>query len=188
VATQRITVTKIGGAAADEILPKLREWSAARAAADRNASAREQWPPEVRRQADGLADHLRANSFASPVVYFAEWVDMWSMGDLFSQWLTPPDGPVPFAIHADRFEVFGYGLPDGDRLARHLAGAGPQQLAEQDWYVRRLREAVEAWQKLVERAVLVVLRQVMEGSVTDEEIRVSLEHVPEWLAAGQGVD
>ncbi|SIO59060.1 hypothetical protein SAMN05444166_5911 [Singulisphaera sp. GP187] len=102
---------------------------------------------------------------------------------LFNRWLTPPSGPGPLAIHADRFEVYGYALPDGGHLGRHLTTAGPQQFGEYDQFVGRLHEAVVAWQELVaERAALIVLREVVGGLVTDEELKASLSLVPNWLS------
>jgi hypothetical protein len=79
------------------------------------------------------------------VVYFAEWADLWSMGDLFTRLLAPPDGPRPLIVHADRFEVYGYGLPDSGRLVQHLECAGPQQFVEYGWFVSQLQEAIRAW-------------------------------------------
>jgi hypothetical protein len=182
--TQRITVAKVGGAAADVTVRRLREWSAARLTTDPDEWSNEQWPEQVRHAADQFADRLRSNAVAPPVVYFVEWVDMWSMGDLFSHWLTPPDGPTPFVVHADRFELYAYSIPDAGRLARHLASAGAQQFEESDWFVARLREAGGAWQGLVERSVLVVLRQVVGALVSDEELLVSLDRTPDWLSDG----
>lgn len=108
------------------------------------------------------------------------------MGDMFGRWLTPPGGPPPLAIHADRFEVYGYALPDGGRLGRHLRTAGPLQFDEYDQFVRRLREALEAWQGLVEHATLIVIREVVGGLYTDEEILASLSLTPEWLVDETG--
>jgi hypothetical protein len=85
-------------------------------------------------------------------------------------------------MYATRYQIFAYGLPDGGRLAQYLATAGPQQWTETDWFIRRLREAVEAWQDLVERAVLVVLRHVVNGSALDEEVTASLRINPAWLS------
>ena len=87
------------------------------------------------------------------MIHFVEWIDRWSMGDLFHRWLTTSGGSFHLAVCADRFEVFGYALPDGGRLARHLAGAGRQQCPEADWLLRRLGEAVAAWQEIVEQTV-----------------------------------
>jgi hypothetical protein len=182
MATQRVTIAKVGGMAADVALLGLREWAGAREDADPDEWSSDLWPPSLRVRADAFADRLRAHSLSLPVIYFVEWSDLWSMGDLFSRWLTPSGGPSPFVIHADRFEIYGYALPDDGRLSHHLAMAGPQQFAESDQFVSRLYEAVGAWQELVEKSALIVLREVVGGLVTDDEIEASLSFVPDWLA------
>jgi hypothetical protein len=181
VATQRITVAKVGGAAGELVMLRLREWASARQTEDRNEWSKEQWPVEVRRQADAFADRLRSHALSPPVIYFAEWADLWSMGDLFIRLLTPPGQPPPLVIHAERFEVYGYPLPDTGCLAQHLVSATPQQFVEYDWLVWQLRQAEEAWNDLVDTAALVVLREVVGGLVTDNELRDSLSLVPDWL-------
>jgi hypothetical protein len=105
---------------------------------------------------------------------------MWSMGDQFSRWLTPPNCARPIGVYANRFEICAYALPDGGRLADYLAAAGPQQFAETDWFVARLQEAIKAWDKLVAAATLVVLRNVVGGSARDEEVTASLQDRPPW--------
>jgi hypothetical protein len=186
MATQRITVAKVGGVAAGVTLSRLRGWAAARQVADPDEWSGHQWPSGVRVQVDAFVDRLRANSLAPPVVHFVEWSDLWSMGDMFGRWLTPPGGPPPLTIHADRFQVYGHALPDGGRLYRHLRAAGPQQFDEYDQFVRRLQEALEAWRELVEHATLIVAREVVGGLYTDDEIRASLSLVPGWLAEEAG--
>jgi hypothetical protein len=127
--TQRITVAKVGGAAADVVVRRLQEWSAARPTTDPNEWSSEQWPRSVRHAADQFAVQLRAHALAPPVIYFTDWVDMWSMGDLFPHWLTPPDGPTPLVVHADRFKLYAYGLPDGGRLAQQVPRASANRSA-----------------------------------------------------------
>jgi hypothetical protein len=182
VATQRITVTKVGGMAAEVVMLRLHEWASARQTDDPTEWASEQWSLSVRSRADAFADRLRSQALAPPVVYFAEWADLWSMGDLFTRMLAPPGGPAPSIIHADRFEIYGYGLPDGGLLIQHLASVVPQQFTEYNWFVRHLQEAVRAWQELVEQATIVVLREVVGGLVTDDELSNSLSRVPDWLS------
>ncbi len=149
MASQRITIAKLAGLSGDIALQRLSAWSSARNAVDPNLWSSEQWPDHVRQEADEFAERLREHGFALPVCHFVEWADMWSMGDLFSRWLTPPNRPKPFGVHANRFELFAYGLPDNGHLANYLAAAGLQQFAETDWFIARLLEAARAWEKLV---------------------------------------
>ena len=182
MASQRITVAKIAGLAAKVALLRLQTWSAARRPNPPNEWSPAQWPQPVRAEADEFANRLRAHAFAPPVVYFAEWADLWSVGDLCQRWLSMPGGPLPVAVYADQHEIFAYALPDGGRLAQHLASAGPQQWPETDWFIARLREAIETWREVGEEAVLAVFRRVMGPSVLDVEVTASLQSVPDWLA------
>ncbi len=119
MAAQRITVAKLAGRSADVVLLRLEAWAAVRRASDPTEWSGEQWPPIVRRRADGFADRLRAHALSLPVVYFAEWADLWSMGDVFVDRLTPAGGPGPSIIHPDRFErerlAVGWPAEKGDR-------------------------------------------------------------------------
>jgi hypothetical protein len=182
VASQGITIAKIAGLSGEIALKRLSTWSAARNTGDPNLWSAEQWPDHVRKEADDFAERLREYGFALPVCYFVEWADMWSMGDLFTHWLSPPNCPRPIQILANRFQIFGYGLPDGGRLGDYLAAAGPQQFAETDWFVAHLREAVSAWEVLVGRATLVVLRNVLSHAALDEEVTASLNTTAPWLS------
>jgi hypothetical protein len=187
VATQRITLAKIGGKAAEVVVRRLRAWSAARRTDLGDEQSNEQWPPDVRRQADEFTERLRSHALAAPVIHFIEWVDPWSMGDLFAHWLTPSEGPPPSVVHGDRFELYGYALPDDGRLARYLASAGLQQFKESDWYVRRLQEAVESYSGVTDRAVILVARNVVASTVTDDDMKDSFARVPDWLSTVLGV-
>ena len=182
MASQRITIAKLAGVSGDIALEQLTALSAARNIDDPNLWSPEQWLDRERQLVDEFADRLRLHGIELPVCYFVEWVDMWSMGDLFPRWLTPPRSPRPIGVHGNRFEVFAYGLPDGGRLADYLAAAGPQQFPETDYFVTRLQEAVRAWEQLVPRSTLVVLRHVVGGLVLDEEVTASLQIRPEWLS------
>ena len=182
MASQRITIAKLAGLSGNIALQRIAAWSSARTDDDPNLWSPEQWPDHMRQEADDFAERLRAHALALPVCHFVEWTDMWSMGDLFSRWLTPPNCSRPIGVHANRFEIFAYGLPDEGRLASYLAAAGPQQFSETDWFVARLQEAVSAWEKLVSRATLVVLRYVVTGSALDEDVAASLRTRPEWLS------
>ena len=183
MASQRVTVAKIGGASAEVVLARFREWSAARLPPDDPDYwiDAELFPADVRSQADAFAEALRANALAPPVVHFVEYSDMWSMGDVFEKWLSPPTGPKPLYVEGSRNTLYSYGLPDDGKLAKYLAKARKQQFDEDDTYIRRLREAIYAWHTLVDRAAIVVIRHVVGGLVEDEELTASLQTVPPWL-------
>lgn len=182
MASQRITIAKLAGLSGEIALKRLSAWSSARNAVNPNLWSPEQWPGEVRQEADEFADQVREHGYALPVCHFVEWADMWSMGDQFPRWMTPPNCSRPIGVHANRFEVFAYSLPDDGRLAKYLATAGPQQFTETDWFIARLLEAVSAWEKLLPSATLVVLRKVIDASALDEEVMASLKKMPEWLS------
>jgi hypothetical protein len=181
MARQRLSLMKIGGIASDVVLQRLEDWAAARMSSDPNEWSSDQWPAQVRMQIDGFADQLRQHGCELPVISFAEWSDLWSMGDIFERWLTPRRSRPPLCIYGDRFVVCSYTLPDGGRLARLLKTAGPQQFPEYDLFITRLREAVGSWEGVVDRAVLIVLREVFGGLVTDEEVIASMSVLPDWL-------
>jgi hypothetical protein len=179
--SQRIILAKLAGTSAEVALRRIGAWSASRSAEDPNPWSPEQWSADMRQEADDFVAQLRANGFALPVIHYVEWCDMWSMGLMFSQWLTPSGLSAPIRVHANRSEIYAYSLPDDGRLKKHLAAAGAQQFQESDWFVGRLREAVDAWDTLVDRAALVVIRQTLGGCATDEEVKASTRTIPEWL-------
>lgn len=109
------------------------------------------------------------------------------MGDIYTRWLTPPGGSPPIVVFGDRFEVHAYALPDGGRLARSVMVA-PQEFPEYDQFVTRLREAIEARETELEESLIIVLREVVGGLVTDEELVASLSIVPAWIAGGESSD
>jgi hypothetical protein len=174
-------IAKIAGLAAEVIALRLTEWSAARQTADPDEWSSEQWPLAVRFQADSFAGRLRTHALDLPIVCFIEWVDLWSMGDAYRRWLTPPDSPGPWTVHSDRYEIYAYALPHGGLLSDHLSSAGPQQWEESDWFIGRLSGAIATCRQIVNRSTLIVVREVVGGLATDEDIAASLSHLPNWL-------
>ncbi len=187
MASQRITIAKVGGMAADVLGQRLRHWAAARRVALADEWSNDQWPPSVRAEVDLFADQLRAHGCFLPVVHFIEWSDLWSMGDISTRWLTPPGGSPPIVVFGDRYEIHAYALPDGGRLAQSLTDS-PQEFPEYDWFVTRLREAIEAWKTELEQSLIIVLRQVVGWLVTDEELLASLSIVPAWISGAESSD
>lgn len=163
------------------VLRRFKKWVKARSPKLANEWSSGQWPKHVRKDADRFAEQLRKNGFAPSVVYFAEWADKWSMFDIFHVWFMSRHDANPLFVYGDRFEIYAYGLPDNNKFARKLARAGQQQFEETDWFIWHLRQAVAACKLLVERSVVVVLRDCVGPSEDDEDTTASLKFVPDWL-------
>jgi hypothetical protein len=182
MATQRITLLKFAGVAGDEILRSLEKWSLARTIGpDAWGEDEGNWPDEVRRAADAFIDLLKAHAMEPPCLCAIEWLDTWSMFDQFERWLVPPKPQRPNAICANRYQIYAYCLPDRGRLKRRLAKAKQHQFAEYDWLITCLREAVSSFEKVAERATLVLIREVLGGSLDDSELEEPLAKLPTWL-------
>lgn len=154
MATQQINVATICGVTGQAIADLFRWW---RAFAPQ---------PSV---VDDFGMQLLANGVRPPIVYSCEWIDHWLMGD---------EVPGPGAVPGNRFEA-----TCGTRAEAALwADRCGVQFPEQHWLAARLREAAEAWRPLVHDGVVVVARQVLGASTTDEEISATLETVAAWVS------
>jgi hypothetical protein len=168
IATQRIILANLGGAAAAAVAVRFRRWLGSCQGGN--------FPAPVRREVDQFAVTLRANAASPPIIYYCEWVDMWSMGDVI------PALGVPGArvVRGDRYDACCHDS-NVSLLAPTLGGEMAQ---EAEWLVARLREARSAWSGLVSESALVVLREALGGTVTDEELQAALWSVPRWLGDG----
>ncbi len=165
MATQRIIIAKIAGDAGDTIAAAFSRWAPRRPAG--------QEAEEVRREVDRLGAQLRLNGVALPVIYYCEWIDRWSMGDLL---------PRSCVVRGAQVEAFCL-LP---AEAQALAAECPNQFQEQEWFAARLREAALAWEGFVTRSVLVVLREVLDRSTYDDELLACMDQVPGWVVECTG--
>jgi hypothetical protein len=174
MAAQRITFAKVAGQAAAVIHQLFVRWIA--------ASEGSALPDAIRAEIDDFATNLRAHAATPPGLYFSEWVDMWSMGDIVPN-LGSEKAPVATGNRVQacchvapiQFEKLRKGI--NVRLA--ISGEPAQ---EATWLVARLREAEDACGEMAgDNWVLVVLREVLGLTVTDEEVQASLQSVPKWL-------
>lgn len=165
MATQRVTMAKIAGRSAAIVAQSFRRWQETR--------QEDEFPAAVRDAVDTFADQLRANAHVPPVVFFAEWVDLWSMGDLI-----PGLGDErAVVIGGTRYQACCHQPPVSFKTTT-IVGEPSQ---ESQWLKRRLEEATDAWEPLARDAVIVVLRESLGALVTDEELADSLDTVPSWL-------
>jgi hypothetical protein len=73
-----LTIAKIAGEASNATLDLFRKWRSARLVEVPNEWSSEQWLKHIRRCADEWALNLRQNGQKPPVLFFAEYVDLWS--------------------------------------------------------------------------------------------------------------
>jgi hypothetical protein len=155
MATQRMTVATLIGAAAAVVAKLFAGWHA------------KPDPAAVDRLCASLRDHC----LSLPVVYFSEWADRWSMGDSL-----PGD-----IVEGRRYQAVCLSPEQAEVCAARCG----QQFFEQGWLAARLREAAIDCASVAEQGVVVLLREVVGPTTIDEEVRRSLSVVPAWLDALQ---
>jgi hypothetical protein len=154
MATQRLMVATLAGKAAIAVSDLFARWRAT--------------PDPV--AVDELALALREHGYSLPVVSFSEWVDRWLMGDLV---------PGPGAVRGQHVEATCLGPLQAVAWAGPLGHSSP----EQRWLAARPREAAAGWEEGTTPCAVVVVREVLGPSATDEEVRLSLGCVPPWLGS-----
>jgi hypothetical protein len=152
MARQQMTVATVAGEAGRMVAALFRKWHSTQAD-DRQDDAR--------RAVDEFAEQLRTRGGMPPIVYYCEWFDYWLMGD---------DIHLGKVAEGNRFSA-SCGSREEAMAWTEQCG---NQFPERQYLAMHLREASEAWQSLAEPAVVVILRQVLGPSVTDEEVMASL--------------
>lgn len=139
------------------------------------------------------ADSLRSNSGLPPVVFFVEYVDMWSMGDVFGRCLPRRRSPNIVNVVQDEFEVWGYRLPDAGALKRQatrlLSSRSVRETSrqEQRWFLSNIVHALDAWDKITREGALIIIREVLGALVEDSDVQQAINHVPQWIAPNLNV-
>jgi len=183
VASQVLTIAKIGGDAADATLSWFGKWRDARLVDSPNEWSPEQWPADVRLQADAWAVGLRQHGRHPPVLFFVEYVDLWSF--------SPPERHIGndsmIQVVANTYELYCLPLPVDEAISKSLRRLSAKGQWDEDKLFGMLAgAAVSAWNKVVDKAVVVFLRETYRGSVEDWEVKESLLSVPSWLNRPQG--
>lgn len=152
MATQRMTLATIAGEAGQMAAGLFHRWHSTEGVSEQDA---------VRSAVDAFAKQLQNRGGIPPVVYYCEWFDCWLMGD-----------SIHFGNVVEGKQFQASCGSRRDAIAR--AEQNCHQFPEQQWLTARLREAAEACQLLAEPATVVVLRQVLGPSYTDQEVMASL--------------
>lgn len=152
--TQRLTVATIAGHAANAITAKFEQW---------------RMEPDAK-AIDRLCQAIHDHALSPSIIYYSRWIDRWLMGDLV---------PGPGTVEGNQFQATYFSPID----ARNLAKRCGKQFAEQDWFASRLQEAALAYGDVAKPHVIVVIRQLIGATATDDEIQSAAMEIPAWLLA-----
>ncbi len=156
MATQRLLIASLVGQAATVTRERFSRWRSPTTRADVVA-------------VDRFCEALRANAASLTVLYFSEWIDRWLMGD---------DLPGPGKVEGRRFQTTCFSSTEALEWAASYC-----RHQERQWLTARLREAASAGIWLMEPRLVVVVREILGLSATDEEIRQALDSAPSWLSS-----
>jgi hypothetical protein len=191
MATQRVIVAKIGGPSGDAVFQRLRKCRVQSRSSSGKPHRDEGKDSEANADLRRLVSSLRSHAHTPPVVFFSEYADCWSMGDVFDRPFGDCHGRRILRIDGGSLKFIAYRLPDGGHLERvvrsqlrrkHARERTPQ---ETSWYLMILLECLLSWEGPATDAVLVLIRDIKGGLVMDSEVEEAMNHVPKWLAANE---
>ena len=178
LAIQQWTILKLVGPAAEDASGRFDRWWKARRSDDLSCFTPDDWAASVRRSAATYFVRLIEHRWEMPVAYFSQHIDLWSAGGQIQCHL----GGAKAHVWHDAGELWCYRLPDRGKLAkRNGSAAKSSQFAESEWLAKRLIEAARAYDKLWPEAVLLINRQAVTASPTDEELKSNAAKLPKWI-------
>ncbi len=186
---QWITIAKLAGKSGEAVASVFRKFC------DSNSAAAPKHRSDVY---SGLVTQcltsLRLPEAAPPVLFFCQYLDMWSMGDMFEIVFGPKTTPnISSSLTAGSATLICYSLPDSNALLTTLAAKGKRNKrhtipSEVLWFHFLLRESVLAWSALSPVSTIVVVREIIGASVSDPEIEAANSTTPDWLVRLKAVN
>lgn len=181
MATQWITVANFAGAAGHAAWAMLTAWHNAREPCDESEWSHEQWPQSTHEEVHDFVARASQHAAEPPMVYFARWLDSWSVGDLFLEYFSATDAHCGKCVLTAKYELYGISLPPDDAWVRNVIRRMRFESDEEQRFNWHVRQAILATPQ-ASGAALFVVREVLGGLVTEEELRSALLDVPDWLA------
>lgn len=118
---------------------------------------------------DEFVVRLKAHSAELPVTYYCEWIDRWLMGDEFKGHLR---------AWGDRCDVI---VCFSRARALHRARSMRRQSDEQRWLATRLKECATAFDGGADLSAILLIRETYRSTAIDEEYRMAVATIPEWM-------
>ena len=178
MAIQEWTIVKLVGPAATDAADRFEQWWKARSDHPDSLASNE-WSPSIQREASAYLSSLVLHRWGMPIAYFSRHLDLWtSGGGIVGRF---PDEPEPQVWH-ETGQLWCHRLPDGGKLIGSLRPAAERaQFQESEWLAQRLIEAARAYDTTWPEAVLLVNRQAINPTPSDDELKLAAAKLPTWL-------
>jgi hypothetical protein len=150
--TQRMTIATLTGLAASTVMDQFEQWQT--------------YPDPL--ALDKLCESIPSNAEALSIIYFNQWIDCWLMGN---------DLCGPDALDGKRFQLTCITAT----LAKEWAARCGKQFAEHQWLATRLTEAADCRGDLAQPYAVLVIREVIGPSRSEDEIQDAANTLPAWL-------
>ncbi len=164
---------------AETIWEQICDWSEARTVTTTSEWSPEDWPMETRLEIDVFLDTLMREGFEPPILYRSEYVDCWSMGDVFWNAMEKANPNGGRQLQTGQHEIIANWVDSRKRI-EPLADANFETVR----LYRHINDAAGAWGDLAERRLIVLVRTMLRGLWTDHEVAQALKTVPSWCNGG----
>lgn len=175
MASQRLLLIAVAGKLATKMWNDIVLWSDDRTPHDPEEWSHNDWSHEIQGQVNRFVCNLETFAHMPPVLYRSEHVDLWSMGDEILGSLSNGNQDVSRHLYTNEHELVATWARDV-RKRTPDAEMTPETL----WLHHRVHEALNAWCEITEDRLLVLVRTVLSGLWSDDEISDVLQHLPDW--------
>ena len=93
MSTGRVTIAKIGGEAGRIVAEQIKYWAGTRIEDALDCFSDEDWPESTRLAVTKFCRTLRRHRHHLPMLYYCDYIDMWSGSGAHAHWLVPAFKP-----------------------------------------------------------------------------------------------
>jgi hypothetical protein len=130
---------------------------------------------DVRSEIDAFVEKLDGTCYTPPILYRSEHVDCWSMGDVYDTALVKGHPDCTRRLYTANHQIIATWVRISERII-----PDHDSPAETEWLYSRINEAIGAWARFAENRLVVLVRSVLGGLWTDDEVIDALGTIPSW--------
>jgi hypothetical protein len=173
MSTSKVFVLKIIGPEASAAAAECSRLAALRRPRDPHGLGSDDWSSEDQHAIDAFCENLLKGRDDLPIVYYAEYLDAWSVAGSSLQWVTPRGHTG--RLWSDTWNVWYHALPDRGALARRVSKVvrckAYRSDAESRWLLNQVDEAARYAAQFNRPALVVALIRTIGPSRGDDEYR-----------------